>query len=99
MATACKVEIASIAGGTIDDTGTLSDKTSSEIKNATVNGGGTLSATATGQVLALDTVTLDGVTLTGNLTDATTISGGMTVTLDGATRSPLAPSLTTAQAR
>ena len=33
---------ATISGGTIDDTGTLSVSASSEIENATVNGGGDL---------------------------------------------------------
>ena len=36
---------ATISGGTIDDTGTLSVSTSSEIENATVNGGGDLTVT------------------------------------------------------
>ena len=71
---------ATISGGTIDDTGTLSVKTSSEIENATVNGGGTLSSTASGQTLTLDTVTLDGVTLAGSFTDASTVTIDNTVT-------------------
>ena len=61
---------ATITGGTIDDTGTLSVTTSSEIKSATVNGGCTLSSTASGQTLTVDTVTLNGVTLTGAFTNA-----------------------------
>ena len=65
---------ATISGGTIHDTGTLSVTTASEIENSTVNGGGTLSAVATGQALTLDTVTLDGVTLTGSFTDASTVT-------------------------
>ena len=36
---------ATITGGTIDDTGTLSVSASSEIENATVNGGGDLTVT------------------------------------------------------
>ena len=36
---------ATISGGTIDDTGTLSVSASSEIENATVNGGGDLTVT------------------------------------------------------
>ena len=37
---------ATINGGTIDDTGTLSVSASSEIENATVNGGGDLTVTS-----------------------------------------------------
>ena len=74
-----------LGGGTIDDTGTLSISIASEIENATVNGGGILSAIACRQVLTLDTVTLDNVTLTGVFTDASTVTIDNTVTLDGAT--------------
>ena len=41
--------------------GTLSVETSSEIENATVNGGGTVVDVASGQIPTLDTVTLDSV--------------------------------------
>ena len=58
---------ATISGGTINNTGTLSVTTASQIENSTVNGGGTLSSTASGQTLTLDTVTLDGVTLARQL--------------------------------
>ena len=84
---------ATISGGSIDDTGTLSVKTSSEIENATVNGGGTLSSTASGQMLTLDTVTLDNVTLTGVFTDASTVTIDNTVTLDGATSAAAASTI------
>jgi len=51
-----------IIGGTIDDTGALSVSVSSEIENTTVNGGGYITVSS-GQVLTLDAVTLDNVTV------------------------------------
>ncbi|MGA2057048.1 MAG: hypothetical protein ABSG88_17260, partial [Bradyrhizobium sp.] len=77
---------ATISGGTIDDTatGTLSVTTSSEIENATVDGGGDLTV-ASGQTLTLSGVTLDDVTLSGSFTDLDTLTIDGTVTLNGAT--------------
>ncbi len=74
---------ATINGGTIDDIGTLSVTASSEIENATVNGGGDL--TVTGGTLTLSEVTLDDVTLAGSFTNSDTLTVKDTVTLDGAT--------------
>ena len=74
---------ATLNGGTIDDTGTLSVSASSEIENATVNGGGDL--TVTGGTLTLSKVTLDGVTLAGSFTNADKLTIDDTVTLNGAT--------------
>jgi hypothetical protein len=74
---------ATISGGTIDDTGTLSVSASSEIENATVNGGGDL--TVTSGTLTFSKVTLDGVTLAGSFTNADTLTIDHTVTLNGAT--------------
>ena len=74
---------ATLNGGTIDDTGTLSVSASSEIENATVNGGGDL--TVTGGTLTLSEVTLDGVTLAGSFTNSDTLTIDHTVTLNGAT--------------
>src|SRR6202044_3831235 len=74
---------ATLNGGTIDDAGTLSVNASSEIENATVNGGGDL--TVTGGTLTLSEVTLDGVTLAGSFTNADTLTIKDTVTLNGAT--------------
>ena len=75
---------ATINGGTIDDTGTLSVTASSEIENATVDGGGDLTV-ASGKTLTLSEVTLDGVTLAGSFTNADTLTIDHTVTLNGAT--------------
>ena len=81
-----KLSGATITGGTIDDTGTLSVTTSSEIKNAPPS---TAAARCRrpprGQTLTLDTVTLDNVTLTGSITDASTVTIDDTVKLSGAT--------------
>jgi hypothetical protein len=74
---------ATLNGGTIDDTGTLSVSTASTIENATVDGGGDL--TVTGGTLTLSEVTLDGVTLAGSFTNADTLTIDHTVTLNGAT--------------
>ena len=74
---------ATINGGTINDIGTLSVTASSEIENATVNGGGDL--TVTGGTLTLSKVTLDGVTLAGSFTNSDTLTIDATVTLNGAT--------------
>ena len=74
---------ATINGGTIDDAGTLSVIASSEIENATVNGGGNLIVTA--GTLTLSGDTLDGVTLAGGFTNVDTLTIDDTVTLDGAT--------------
>ena len=72
---------ATINGGTIDDTGTLSVSTASTIENATVDGGGNL--TATSAPLTLSGVTLDDVTLTGLFTNSGTLTIKDTVTLTG----------------
>ena len=73
---------------TVSDFGTLFVIASSEIENAAVNGGGDITVAA-GQTLTLDNVTLDGVTLSGNITidptvtldDGTTITGGSTLAI------------------
>ena len=74
---------ATIDGGTIDDTGTLLVSASSEIENATVNGGGNLTVTAGTLTLSKDT--LDGVTLAGDFSNADTLTIDNMVTLNGAT--------------
>ena len=74
---------ATINGGTIDDTGTLSVSASSEIENATVNGGGDL--TVTSGTLTLSEVTLDNVALAGSFTNSDKLTIKDTVTLNGAT--------------
>src|SRR6202020_1556041 len=74
---------ATISGGTIDDTGTLSVSASSEIENATVDGTGDL--TVTSGALTLSKVTLDGVTLAGSFTNSDKLTIDDTVTLNGAT--------------
>jgi hypothetical protein len=74
---------ATIKGGTIDDTGTLSVSTASTIENAIVDGGGNL--TATGATLTLSVVLLDDVTLAGSFTNLDTLTIEGPVTLDGAT--------------
>ncbi len=79
-----KLDGATINGGTIDDAGTLSVTGSSEIENATVNGGGNITV-GSGETLTLATVTLDGVTLSGNVTNVGTLTIDDTVKLDGAT--------------
>ena len=56
---------------------------SSEIENATVNGGGNLTVTAGTLTLSKDT--LDGVTLAGNFSNADTLTIDNTVVLNGAT--------------
>src|SRR5262249_59433256 len=77
---------ATISGGTIDDNGSLSGRlavvTSSEIENATVNGGGLVSV-AGGQTLTLSTDTLDTLTLTraGPFSNANTLAIDPTLTL------------------
>ncbi len=73
---------ATINGGTIADIGTLSVTASSEIENATVNGGGNLTVSS-GKTLTLATVTLDNVTLAGNVSNSGTLTIDDTVTLDG----------------
>ncbi len=73
---------ATLSGGTIDDTGTLSIISASEIENATIDGGGDVVATET---LKLSQVTLDNVTLSGSFENADTLTIDETVTLDGAT--------------
>ena len=75
---------ATINGGTIDDTGTLLVSASSEIENATVNGGGDITVIG-GQILTLDAVTLDNVTVSGSVSNASTLTIDDTVTLSGAT--------------
>ena len=65
---------ATLNGGTIDDTGTLSVSASSEIENATVNGDGDL--TVTGGTLTLSKVTLDNVTLAGSFTNSDKLTIG-----------------------
>ena len=47
-----------ISGGAIDDTGALVVSGSSEIENATINGGGYIAVNG-GQILTLDEVTLE----------------------------------------
>ncbi len=74
---------ATLSGGTIDDTGTLKVTASSEIKNATVDGGGNVTVTA--GTLTLSGVTLDDLTLSGSFTDADTLTINDTVTLSGGT--------------
>jgi autotransporter-associated beta strand protein len=74
---------ATIKGGTIDDTGTLSVSAASTIENAIVNGGGNL--TATGATLTLSDVLLDDVTLAGSFTNLDTLTIEGPVTLDDAT--------------
>ena len=86
---------ATIDGGTIDDTGTLLVSASSEIENATVNGGGNLTVTAGTLTLSKDT--LDGVTLAGNFSNADTLTIDNTVTLNGAPPSTAAPLSTPAR--
>ena len=72
-------------GGAIDDTGTLSVSADSEIKHATVGGGGDITV-ANDQTLTFDTVTLDNVTLAGSFSNAVaTLTIDDTVTLNGAT--------------
>ena len=79
------LNVATLSGGTIDDTGTLSVGTDSEITHATVNGGGDITV-ATNQTLTFDTVTLDNVTLTGSFSNAgTTTTIVDAVTFNGAT--------------
>ena len=79
------LNVATLSGGTIDDTGTLSVGTDSEITHTTVNGGGDITV-ATNQTLTFDTVTLDNVTLTGSFSNAgTTTTIIDAVTLNGAT--------------
>ena len=89
---------ATINGGTIDDTGTLLVSASSEIENATVNGGGDITVTG-GQILTLDAVTLDNVTVSGSVSNASTLTIDDTVTLSGATINGTAPSTIPARCR
>src|SRR5208282_4222700 len=74
---------ATVSGGTIDDTGVILVIASSEIENATINGGGHLTVTA--GTLTLSGDTLDNVTLAGSFTNADTLSIDDPVTFDGAT--------------
>ena len=71
---------ATINGGTIDDAGTLSVNGSSGTENATLNGGGKITG-GSGEMLTLATVTLDGVTLSGNVTNVGTLTIDDTVKL------------------
>jgi hypothetical protein len=75
---------ATLAGGTIDDAGTLSVTSSSAIDNARVDGGGDLTV-ASGATLTLSEVTLDDVTLSGSFSNSDTLTIDDTVTLAGAT--------------
>ena len=74
---------ATIDGGTIDDTGTLLVSASSEIENATVNGGGDIAVNG-GQILTLDAVTLENLYVindgTLQIDDSVTLTG---VTING----------------
>ena len=75
---------ATIDGGTIDDFGTLSVTASSEISNATVDGGGDITV-GSGKTLTFDAVTLDEVTLSGSFANSSSLVVEDTVTLNGAT--------------
>ena len=72
------------AAAAITDAGHIKVTGSSAIDSATVNGGGDITV-ATGQTLTLDTVTLDDVTLTGSVSNSTTLTvdGSDTLTLSG----------------
>ena len=79
------LNVATLSGGTIDDTGTLSVSADSEITHATVNGGGDLTV-AIDQTLTFDTVTLDNVTLAGSFSNAAaSLTTYDAVTFNGAT--------------
>ena len=74
-----------ISGGAIDDTGALLVSGSSEIENATINGGGDIAVNG-GQILTLDAVTLENLYVindgTLKIDDSVTLSG---VTINGGT--------------
>src|SRR5208282_2635428 len=74
---------ATVSGGTIDDAGSILVAASSEIENATINGGGNLTVTA--GTLTLSGDTLDNVTLAGSFANADTLTIADPVTLNGAT--------------
>jgi fibronectin-binding autotransporter adhesin len=71
-----------VSGGTVDDTGTLLVSADSTIENATVAGDITVDS---GKTLTLDTVTLDGVTLSGGTDDATAVTVSANSTIKNAT--------------
>ena len=92
------LNVATLSGGTIDDTGTLSVSTDSEITHATVNGGGDITV-AIDQTLTFDTVTLDNVTLAGSFSNAGTNLTTSTPLRSTAPHSPAAPTTLTAPPR